>query len=89
MGVFRGLSLYAVFESYIWLYRNSFIKVDKEGREMEEISDWKSCFFNKVEYSEYRSLVSLGKFIPRYFIYLLFDVTNEISSLISLSDLSL
>ena len=36
----------------------------------------------------YSSFVSLGKFIPRYFI-LLVAMVNEIDSLISLSDFSL
>ena len=62
MDIFLDLSLYAVFESYIWLYRNSFIKVDKEGREMEEISDWKSCFFNKVEYSSKAEVANSSSF---------------------------
>ena len=40
------------------------------------------------KFSEYKSFVSLGSFIPRYFI--LFDaMINGIVSLVSLSDLSL
>ena len=39
-------------------------------------------------FSEYRALVSLGRFIPRYFI-LFVAMMNEIVSLISLSDFSL
>ena len=45
-------------------------------------------FISVLQFSEYRSFVSLGSLIPRYFI--LFDViVNEMVSLISLSDLSL
>ena len=45
-------------------------------------------FFSVLQFSEYRSFASLGRFIPRYFI--LFDVmVNGIVSLVSLSDLSL
>jgi len=45
-------------------------------------------FINILQFSEYRSFVSLGRFILRYFI--LFDViVNGIVSLISLLDLSL
>ena len=41
-----------------------------------------------LQVSEYRSFVSLDRFVPRYFIH--FDaVVNWIVSLISLSDLSL
>ena len=43
MDIFLDLNLYAVFESYIWLYR-IFIKVDKEGKEMEEIALFKKLF---------------------------------------------
>ena len=42
-------------------------------------------FFSVLQFSEYRTFTSLGRFIPRYFI--LFDVMiNGIVSLISLSD---
>ena len=45
-------------------------------------------FISILQFFEYRSLASLGRFIPRYFI--LFDVmVNGIVSLISLSDLLL
>ena len=45
-------------------------------------------FISDLEFSEYRSFVSLGRFIPKYFI--LFDaMVNGIASLISLPDLSL
>ena len=45
-------------------------------------------FISVLQFSEYKSFVSLGRFIPRYFI--LFDVmVNRMDSLISLSDLSL
>ena len=45
-------------------------------------------FISVLQFSEYRSFASLGRFIPRYFI--LFDVmVNGIVSLISLSDTSL
>ena len=45
-------------------------------------------FISILQFSEYRSFVSLGRFISRYFI--LFDVmVNAIISLISFSDLSL
>ena len=45
-------------------------------------------FISVLRFSEYRSFVSLGRFIPRYFILL--DVTvNGIVSSTSLSDLSL
>ena len=48
-------------------------------------------FISVLQFSEYSSFVSLGRFIPRYFIYLLiFEVmVNEIVSLIYISDLSL
>ena len=43
------------------------------------------CFMNILQFLEYRSFVSLGSFIPRYFI--LFDVmVSGIVYLISLSD---
>ena len=43
-------------------------------------------FISVSEFSEYRSFISLGKFIPRYFI--LFDMmVNGMVYLISLSDL--
>ena len=45
-------------------------------------------FINVLEFSEYRSFVSLGRFTPRYFI-LLDAMVNGIASLISLSALSL
>ena len=45
-------------------------------------------FFSVLEFSEYRSFVSLGRFTPRYFI-LLDVMVNRIAFLISLSDLSL
>ena len=50
---------------------------------------WPSISFtNNLQFLEYRSFVSLGRFIPRYFI--LFDaMVNGIVSLISLSDLLL
>ena len=42
-------------------------------------------FISVLKFSEYRSFVSLGRLIPKYFI--LFDVmVNEIVSLISLSE---
>uniref|UniRef100_A0A8D0VEL9 Uncharacterized protein n=1 Tax=Sus scrofa TaxID=9823 RepID=A0A8D0VEL9_PIG len=45
-------------------------------------------FISILQFSEYRSFVPLGRFIPRYFI--LFDaMINVMVSLISLSDLSL
>ena len=45
-------------------------------------------FINVLQFSEYRAFVSLGRFIPKYFI--IFDVmVNEVVSLMSLSDLSL
>ena len=45
-------------------------------------------FISILQFSEYRSFASLGRFIPRYFS--LFDaIVNGIVSLISLSDLSL
>uniref|UniRef100_A0A8D0U4R2 Uncharacterized protein n=1 Tax=Sus scrofa TaxID=9823 RepID=A0A8D0U4R2_PIG len=45
-------------------------------------------FISILQFSEYRSFVSLGRFIPKYFI--LFDaMLNGIVSLISLYDLSL
>ena len=45
-------------------------------------------FINVLQFSEHKSFVFLGRFIPRYFI--LFDVViNGNVSLISLSDLSL
>ena len=42
-------------------------------------------FFSVLQFSAYRSFVSLGRFIPRYFI-LFVAVVNGIISLISLSD---
>ena len=45
-------------------------------------------FICALQFSEYRSFVSLGRFIPKYFI-LLDVMVNGIASLISLSDLSL
>ena len=45
-------------------------------------------FISVVQFSEYRSFTSLGRFIPRYFI-LLVAMVNGIVSLISLSYLSL
>jgi len=44
-------------------------------------------FISVLQLSVYGSFVSLGRFIPRYFI--LFAVVNGIDSLISLSDFSL
>ena len=45
-------------------------------------------FMNILQFSEYKSFVSFGRFSPRYFI--LFDmIVNGIVSLISLSDLAL
>ena len=48
-------------------------------------------FISVLYFSECRSFVSLGRFIPRYFIlFYFFDVmVNGVVSLISLSDLSL
>ena len=54
------------------------------------MSTQKTCisFISVLRFSEYRSFVSLGRFIPRYFI--LFDVVgNGMVYPISLSDLSL
>ena len=45
-------------------------------------------FISVLQFSVYRSFVSLGKFIPRYFIIFV-AVVNRIDSLISLSDFSL
>uniref|UniRef100_A0A8D0R0E3 Uncharacterized protein n=2 Tax=Sus scrofa TaxID=9823 RepID=A0A8D0R0E3_PIG len=45
-------------------------------------------FISVLEFSEYRSFVSLGRFTPRYFI-LLDAMANRVASLISPSDLSL
>ena len=45
-------------------------------------------FISVLQFSEYRSFVTLGRFTPRYFI-LLDAVVNGIASLISLSALSL
>ena len=43
------------------------------------------CFMNVLQFLEYRSFVSLGSFIPRYFI--LFDaMVSGVVYLISLSD---
>ena len=42
-------------------------------------------FFSVLQFSEYRSFVSLGRFIPKYFI-LLDAMVNGIASLFSLSD---
>ena len=42
-------------------------------------------FISVLQFSAYRSFVSLGRFIPRYFI-LFVAVVNGIVSLISLSD---
>ena len=43
-------------------------------------------FISILEFSEYRSFASLGRFIPRFFI-LFVAVVNGIVSLISLSNL--
>ena len=45
-------------------------------------------FISVLQFLEYRSFASLGRFIPRYFI-LFAAIVNGIVSLISLSDLSL
>ena len=45
-------------------------------------------FISVLQFSAYRSFVSLGRFIPRYFI-LCVALVNAIVSLISLFDLSL
>ena len=46
-----------------------------------------NSFISVLQFSEYRSFASLGRFIPRYFIP--FDLrVNGVFSLISLSDLS-
>ena len=45
-------------------------------------------FISVLQFSEYRSFVSLGRFIPRYF-NLFVVILNGIVSLISFSDLSL
>uniref|UniRef100_A0A8D0UFK9 Uncharacterized protein n=1 Tax=Sus scrofa TaxID=9823 RepID=A0A8D0UFK9_PIG len=45
-------------------------------------------FISVLQFSEYRSFISLSRFIPKFFI-LLDAVVNGIASLISLSDLSL
>ena len=45
-------------------------------------------FINVLQCSAYRSVVSLGRFIPRYFIHLV-AMTNGIVSFISLSGFSL
>ena len=45
-------------------------------------------FISVLQFSEYRSFTSLGRFIPRYFI-LFVAMVNGIVSLISLADLSL
>ena len=42
-------------------------------------------FFNVLYFSENRSLISLVRFIPRYFIFLA-AISNEIFSLISVSE---
>ena len=45
-------------------------------------------FLSVLQFSEYKSFASLGRFIPRYFI-LFVTMVNGVVSLISLSDFSL